>query len=154
MPKPTDILSRQTRRYLRVGRIQVDQLGPIVVRRIKGRTRRGVDINERRFVPYSPKYAKRKGVSRTAVDMTGRPSGGMVESVYWTRSRPSGGVQVRIRGARNRRLGRIHQENRRKRRQWFGLTTRDRRFLISRFTRGVRQRMQSDRRTAFTVVVK
>lgn len=51
----------------------------VALDRIESRTLGGEDVDGKKFVPYSPEYADKKGVSRNSVDMF--LTGGMLESL-------------------------------------------------------------------------
>lgn len=62
----------------------LERAGQLIARRVIERTQGGVDEDRRRFTPYTPAYAKRKGCAPSDVDLT--LSGDMLGNfgVLWT----------------------------------------------------------------------
>ncbi|MCB0969275.1 MAG: hypothetical protein KDB37_20775 [Ilumatobacter sp.] len=135
---------------------KLDEQAQDALRHIRDRTLRGIGVNDRRFEPYRPSVAKRKG--RTA-PVTLRQSYEMMNSLY---VRPGAGnkreILFRDRG-RNERIGRYHQTGTRNsdgsrrmaQRRWFGLTLRYSRQAAQKFGQGFEVLTPTDRRRSFKI---
>lgn len=89
----------------------------LVVSEIKTRTRRGFDIQGRPFPRYSPRYARKKGKTVVNLYDTGEMQGAIDAERIDLETR-----RIYIRGEAMNRRASYHQEGKRKRREWFGLT--------------------------------
>lgn len=124
---------------------------------IVSRTLRGIGTNERRFVPYAPSTARRKGVSRQPVTL--RDSFRMLSDLHVKRVRKEK-FEVRFRSRDQERKGLWQQFGTRRNkkrhipaRRWFGYTTRFQRQMFVKYSTRIRQQIPKDRRRRFLIKV-
>lgn len=135
----------------------LDEQAEDALHHIRDRTLRGVGVNDRRFEPYRPSVAKRKGRSQP---VTLRQSFDMMNSLY-VRPGSAGTREIVFRDrGRNERIGRYHQTGTRNRdgskrmaqRRWFGLTLRYSRQAFQKFQRSFEVLTPTtDRRKSFKI---
>lgn len=133
----------------------LDEQARLALAHIKSRTLRGVGINERRFAPYRPSVAARKGRS---APVTLRDRYNMIPSLH-VREATKKRREIVFRDRAQERIGRFHQFGTRNRdgsrrmaaRPWFGLTLRYSRTSTQRFGTKMQQVFETDRRKIFRV---
>lgn len=134
----------------------LDEQAQDALRHIMDRTIRGIGVNDRRFEPYRPSVADRKGRSQP---VTLRQTNAMMSSLYVRKG--AGGTReivFRDRG-RNERIGRYHQTGTRNKdgsrrmaqRRWFGLTLKYSRTALQKFGRGFDVLTPADRRKSYKI---
>ena len=133
------------------------ELGTVLIERIRSRTRRGLDLNSRRFWRgYRPSTIKRK--KQTLVDLTdlraARDDGRepMLDSLYVDTQgiRTKKRIRLVLRGAKNQLLARITNAKW----PWFGLGTKDRNLIRSQLQKSVTREVRKDRRYNYKIVIK
>jgi hypothetical protein len=124
-----------------------------ILGRMRARVARGVGVNERKFAPYRPATAKKKGRTQP-VDLRGAGKGGhLMDGLYVAREGP-GRYAIRLRYKEN--IARYLQDGTRKMvsRRWFGSTVRDSKAAGDRFSARLSETARrGDRRVVRRIVV-
>lgn len=134
---------------------QLDEQANDALRHLRSRTIRGIGINDRKFEPYRPSVAKRKGRS---APVSLQEKNNMLGSLY-VRPGSKGRREIIFRDRSQERIGRFHQFGTRNRngskrmaaRRWFGVTLRYSRESFQKFARAMEVAIPTDRRKSFKI---
>lgn len=92
----------------------LNKLGLTQIRKIKDRTRRGVDLSGKTFKPYNEQYAERKfkttGIPTHVVNLTLDDISGMLQQIDHVVNTDFSNVEILFRDPRKRKLASYHNE--------------------------------------------
>jgi len=92
----------------------LNKLGLAQIRKIKDRTRRGLDLSGKTFKPYNEKYAERKfkttGIPTHVVNLTLDDISGMLQQIDHLVATDFSNVEILFRDPRKRKLASYHNE--------------------------------------------
>lgn len=92
----------------------LNKLGLAQIRKIKDRTRRGVDLSGKKFQPYNEQYAERKfkstGIPTHVVNLTLDDISGMLQQMDHIVAVDFSSVEILFRDPRKRKLAGYHNE--------------------------------------------
>lgn len=145
--KLASMLEREKQLVLRGIPSVIDDAADWVMATIKRRTLRGVGTNQRKFVPYSVSYARRKkGGRRQPVTLV--DAGRMLNDLYVKKEGKRYNASVRFRTKEMEDRGRFHHfgQGRVPVRRWFDLTKRELAKLQGRMRMQMVDIVKTDRR--------